>query len=39
MTLASLTGPGRDGTLCVVNRDMTRAVKAGPWAPTLQQVL
>ena len=39
MKLASLKGPGRDGTLCVVDRDLARAVKVGPWAPTLQQVL
>ena len=29
MKLASLKGPTRDGTLVVVNRDLTRAVKAG----------
>ena len=29
MKLASLKGPTRDGTLVVVNRDLTRAVKEG----------
>jgi fumarylacetoacetate (FAA) hydrolase len=36
MKLASLKGPGYDGTLCLVNRALTQAVKAGPWAPTMQ---
>jgi fumarylacetoacetate (FAA) hydrolase len=39
MKLASLKGPGRDGTLCVVNRALTQGVKAGPWAPTMQHAL
>ena len=30
---------GRDGTLIVVSRDLTRAVKASDIAPTLQRVL
>jgi fumarylacetoacetate (FAA) hydrolase len=37
--LASLKGPGRDGTLCVVDRAMSRAVKVGALAPTLQHAL
>ena len=36
MKLASLKGPTRDGTLLVVNRELTRAVAAGDIAPTLQ---
>ena len=39
MKLASLKGPGRDGTLCVVSRDLARAVKADGIAPTLQHAL
>lgn len=39
MKLASLKGPTRDGTLLVVNRDMTRAVKAEGVAPTMQYAL
>jgi fumarylacetoacetate (FAA) hydrolase len=39
MKLASLRGPTRDGTLLVVNRDMTRAVKAGAAAPTMQYAI
>jgi fumarylacetoacetate (FAA) hydrolase len=39
MKLASLKGPGRDGTLCVVNRSLTRAVKVEGIAPTLQLAL
>ena len=39
MKLASLKEGGRDGTLIVVNRDLTRAVKATDIAPTLQAAL
>ena len=39
MKLASLKSPGRDGTLVVVNRDLTRAVEASGIAPTLQHAL
>jgi fumarylacetoacetate (FAA) hydrolase len=39
MKLASLKGPTRDGTLLVVNRDLTRAVKAGAIAPTMQYAI
>ena len=39
MKLASLKGPSRDGTLVVVNRDLTRGVKAGAVAPTMQHAL
>jgi fumarylacetoacetate (FAA) hydrolase len=39
MKLASLKGPGRDGTLCVVNRDLSRAVKVDGIAPTMQAAL
>src|SRR6201991_786751 len=39
MKLASLKEGGRDGTLVVVNRDLTRAVKAVGIAPTLQAAL
>ena len=39
MKLASLKGPTRDGTLVVVNRDLTRAVKAAGIAPTMQTAL
>jgi fumarylacetoacetate (FAA) hydrolase len=39
MKLASLKGPTRDGTLLVVNRALTRAVKADGIAPTMQQAL
>lgn len=39
MKLASLKQGGRDGTLVVVNRDLTRAVVAAGIAPTLQQAL
>ena len=39
MKLASLKGPGRDGTLCVVSRDLARAVKAAAISPTLQHAL
>ena len=39
MKLASLKGPGRDGTLCVVDRAMQRAVKVGALAPTMQHAL
>src|SRR5271157_5710069 len=38
MKLASLR-QGRDGRLVVVSRDLTRAVLAGPVAPTLQTAL
>jgi fumarylacetoacetate (FAA) hydrolase len=37
--LASLKQGGRDGTLIVVSRDLTRAVVAAGIAPTLQQAL
>lgn len=39
MKLASLKGPTRDGTLAVVNRDLTRAVKASAVAATMQHAL
>ncbi|HSS26513.1 MAG TPA: fumarylacetoacetate hydrolase family protein [Usitatibacter sp.] len=39
MKLASLKGPTRDGTLLVVNRDLTRAVAAGDIAPTMQYAI
>jgi fumarylacetoacetate (FAA) hydrolase len=39
MKLASLKEGGRDGTLIVVNRDLTRAVRATGIAPTLQVAL
>ncbi len=39
MKLASLKEGGRDGTLIVVNRDMSRAVKVPQIAPTLQVAL
>lgn len=39
MKLASLKRGGRDGTLVVVSRDLTRAVEVGAIAPTLQQAL
>jgi len=39
MKLASLKDGGRDGTLVVVSRDLTRAVRAGGIAPTLQAAL
>jgi len=39
MKLASLKGPGRDGTLVVVDRALERAVRAGDAAPTLQSAL
>jgi fumarylacetoacetate (FAA) hydrolase len=39
MKLASLKEGGRDGTLVVVSRDLTRAVKATGIAPTLQRAL
>src|SRR6478609_1416033 len=39
MKLASLKGPGRDGTLCVVDRAMARAAKVGALAPTMQHAL
>ena len=39
MKLASLKGPTRDGTLVVVNRDLTRAVRADGIAATLQDAL
>ncbi|HRE14196.1 MAG TPA: hypothetical protein PLD37_08380, partial [Usitatibacteraceae bacterium] len=39
MKLATLKGPGRDGTLAVVNRDLTLAVPASGIAPTLQAAL
>ena len=39
MKLASLKGPGRDGTLVVVSRDLARAVEAKAAAPTMQAAL
>jgi fumarylacetoacetate (FAA) hydrolase len=39
MKLASLKGPGRDGTLVVVNRALTRAVRADAVAGTMQQAI
>jgi fumarylacetoacetate (FAA) hydrolase len=39
MKLASLKEGGRDGTLIVANRDLTRAVRAEGVAATLQQAL
>ena len=39
MKLGSLKEGGRDGTLVVVSRDLTRAVKANAIAPTLQAAL
>ncbi|MDQ7996395.1 MAG: fumarylacetoacetate hydrolase family protein [Luteibacter sp.] len=39
MKLASLKEGGRDGTLVVVSRDLTRAVRAAGIAPTLQAAL
>ena len=39
MKLGSLKEGGRDGTLIVVNRDMSKAVKAQDIAPTLQVAL
>lgn len=39
MKLASLKEGGRDGTLIVVSKDLTRAVRATGIAPTLQRAL
>ncbi len=39
MKLASLKEGGRDGTLIVVSRDLSRAVRASAIAPTLQRAL
>ena len=39
MKLASLKGPSRDGTLVLVNRDLTMAVAASGIAPTMQHAL
>ncbi len=39
MKLGSLKAGGRDGTLIVVSRDLTRAVRADAIAPTLQRAL
>ena len=39
MKLASLKQGGRDGTLIVVSKDLSRAVKATAIAPTLQRAL
>ena len=39
MKLGSLKEGGRDGTLIVVSRDLTRAVRAGNIASTLQRAL
>jgi fumarylacetoacetate (FAA) hydrolase len=39
MKLASIAGPGRDGALVVVSRDLARATAATGIAPTLQAAL
>jgi fumarylacetoacetate (FAA) hydrolase len=39
MKLGTLKEGGRDGTLIVVNRELTRAVRATDIAPTLQKVI
>jgi fumarylacetoacetate (FAA) hydrolase len=39
MKFASLRGPTRDGTLCLVNPDLTQAVQVTDIAPTLQYAL
>jgi fumarylacetoacetate (FAA) hydrolase len=39
MKLASLRGPSRDGTLVLVNRDLSRAVAASGISPTMQHAL
>ena len=39
MKLASLKGPTRDGTLLLVNGDLTRAVEASGIAPTMQHAI
>lgn len=39
MKLASLKGPTRDGTLVLVNRDLSTAVSAAGVAPTMQHAL
>ncbi|HXZ48212.1 MAG TPA: fumarylacetoacetate hydrolase family protein [Usitatibacter sp.] len=39
MKLASLKGPGRDGTLAVVSRDLARAVPARGIAASMQEAL
>ena len=39
MKLASLKGPTRDGTLCVVDRALAKAVKVEAIAPTMQHAL
>ena len=39
MKLGSLKEGGRDGTLVVVSRDLSRAVRATGIAPTLQRAL
>jgi fumarylacetoacetate (FAA) hydrolase len=39
MKLGSLKEGGRDGTLIVVNRELTRAVRASTIAPTLQKAM
>ena len=39
MKLASLKGPGRDGTLLVVSRDLARAIDVHSIAPTLQYAI
>ena len=39
MKLASLKEGGRDGALIVVNRELTRGVRAGAIAPTLQKAM
>ena len=39
MKLGTLKEGGRDGTLIVVNRELTRAVRAAGIAPTLQKAI
>lgn len=39
MKLGTLASGGRDGTLCVVSRDLTHAVQADDIAPTLQAAI
>jgi fumarylacetoacetate (FAA) hydrolase len=39
MKLASLKGPSRDGTLCVVDRSLQRAVKVEGIVPTMQAAI
>ena len=39
MKLGTLKEGGRDGTLIVVNRELTRAIRATDIAPTLQKAI